>query len=90
MSTARKLAAATGFRSHLYEPNEARAIANASAEDDRRFQEMLEAEEQKQLEIMLQQGHPWLRQLWQEDLGKMPWGSALFVNPLWKAENPDR
>ena len=51
---------------------------------------MLEAEEQKQLEIMLQQGHPWLRQLWQEDLGKMPWGSALFVNPLWKAENPDR
>lgn len=39
---------------------------------------------------MLQHGHPWLRQLWQEDQGKKRWGYAIFVNPHWKAENLDR
>jgi hypothetical protein len=78
------------FQSHLYEPYEAKAIANASDGDDRRFQEMLEARKQKQLEIMMQHGHPWLRQLWQEDQGKKRWGYALFVNAHWKAENPHR
>ncbi len=78
------------FQSYLYEPYEAKAIANASDEDDRRFQEMVEAEEQKEMEIMLQHGHPWLRQLWQEDRGKKRWGYAIFVNPYWKAENLDR
>lgn len=37
---------------------QAKAVANASDEDDRRFQEMVEAGEQKQLEIMLRHGHP--------------------------------
>jgi hypothetical protein len=78
------------FQSHLHEQYEAQAIENASNEHKRRFQEMIEAKEQKALEIMLQHGHPWLRQLWQEDEGKKRWGYALFVNPLWKAQNPDR
>jgi hypothetical protein len=77
------------FQSHLYELYEAKAIANASDEANR-FQEMVEAGEQKQLEIMLRHEHPWLRQLWQEDQGKKPWGYAIFVNPHWEAENPDR
>lgn len=51
------------FQSHLYEQDEAKAIANASDEDDRRLQEMDEAEKQDELEIILQHGQPWLRQL---------------------------
>lgn len=78
------------FQSHLYEQHEAKAIANAFDEDDRRLQETDEAEKQEELEIILQHGQPWLRQLWQEDEGKKPWGYAIFVNPHWKAENPDR
>ncbi|CEO59136.1 hypothetical protein PMG11_03822 [Penicillium brasilianum] len=46
---------------------QAKAIPNASDEDDRQFQEMVEA-----------------------DQGKKPWGYAIFVDPHWEAENPDR
>ncbi|KAJ6003074.1 hypothetical protein N7451_005621 [Penicillium sp. IBT 35674x] len=78
------------FQSHLYEQYEARAIANASDEDDRRLREVDEDEKREEMEIMLQYGQPWLRQLWQEDEGKKPWGYAIFVNPQWKSENSDR
>ncbi|KAJ5110900.1 hypothetical protein N7532_001435 [Penicillium argentinense] len=78
------------FQSHLYEQYEAKAIANASDEEVRRVDEITEARKQEDLDIMLQKGQPWLRQLWQEDQGKKPWGYAIFENPQWKAENPDR
>ncbi|KAJ5085782.1 hypothetical protein N7532_010553 [Penicillium argentinense] len=78
------------FQSHLYEQYEAKAIENASDEEVRRIEERLEARKQKDVEKMLQKGQPWLRQLWQEDQDKRPWGYAIFENPQWKAENPDR
>ncbi|KAJ6000176.1 hypothetical protein N7481_000585 [Penicillium waksmanii] len=81
------------FQNHLYEQCEAKAFENASDAQERQFQAMEEAmeqEEQEELEKMLQHGQPWLRQLWQEDECKKPWGYAMFENPYCKAKNPDR
>lgn len=39
--------------------------------------------------MMFHVGQLWLRQLWQENEGKKPWGSAIFENPQWQAEHRD-
>ncbi|KAJ5650418.1 uncharacterized protein N7484_004141 [Penicillium longicatenatum] len=70
------------FQSHLYEQYEAKAIANALDEDDRRLREMDEAEKREEIEIMLQHGQPWLRQLWLEDEGKKAVGLCNICEPL--------
>lgn len=79
-----------GFQTYLYEKFEGQAIANAHDEDERRRQEECEDEKQQDLQTMLQHGHPWLRRLWEEDGDEKHWGYAIFENPQWKAEDPDR
>lgn len=78
------------FRSSFYAEFEADAFKTAEAEVSRREDEIREAEDRADLAQILEHGHPWLRQLWQEDEGKKPWGYAIFQSPQWKLEDPER
>lgn len=79
-----------GFRSSFYAEFEADAFKNVEAEIFRRENEIREAEDRADLAQILEHGHPWLRQLWQEDEGKKPWGYAIFQSLQWKLEDPER
>jgi hypothetical protein len=78
------------FRTSFYTEYEADALKNAEAELPRRIDEITETEDRNDLERMLESGHPWLRQLWQEEGGKYPWGYVIFESPQWKREDPER
>ncbi|KAJ5415213.1 hypothetical protein N7465_003908 [Penicillium sp. CMV-2018d] len=78
------------FRSSFYAEFEADAFKSTEAEISRREDERREAEDRADVARMLEHGHPWLRQLWQEDEGKKPWGYAIFQSLQWKLEDPER
>lgn len=72
-------------RADLYEENEEAAIANADEEDFRRGQESEDLSQKQDLEKSFQLAHPWIRQLWEQDLdrdrGRPPWGYAVYESP---------
>ncbi|KAJ5457060.1 hypothetical protein N7530_012334 [Penicillium desertorum] len=78
------------FRSSFYAEFEADAFKNAEAEISRREDIRREAEDRADLARILEYGHPWLRQLWQEDEGKKLWGYTIFQSFQWKLEDPER
>ncbi|KAJ6150184.1 hypothetical protein N7471_001383 [Penicillium samsonianum] len=78
------------LRRFFYAEFEADAFKNVEAETSRREDEIREAEDRADLAQILEHGHPWLRQLWQEDEGKKPWGYAIFQSLQWKLEDPER
>ncbi|KAJ5607270.1 hypothetical protein N7537_003889 [Penicillium hordei] len=78
------------FRSSFYAEFEADALKNAEAEISRWEDKRREAEDRADLAQILEYGHPWLRQLWQEDEGKKPWGYTIFQSFQWKLEDPER
>ncbi|KAJ6185103.1 hypothetical protein N7519_006404 [Penicillium mononematosum] len=72
------------FRSSFYAELEADAFKNAEVEISRREDKRREAEDRADLARILENGHPWLRQLWQEDEGKKLWGYTIFQSFQWK------
>ncbi|CAG8250024.1 unnamed protein product [Penicillium nalgiovense] len=77
-------------RSSFHAEFEADAFKNVEAEISRREDKRREAEDRADLARILEYGHPWLRQLWQEDEGKKLWGYTIFQSFQWKLEDPKR
>ncbi|GAB1217037.1 hypothetical protein ATERTT37_006258 [Aspergillus terreus] len=72
------------FQQVLYEEREDEALESIKQQVSRDAEAVAQAEKQRELEILdkvFEKGKPWLRQLWEEDQGKKPWGFAVFENP---------
>ncbi|KAL4897679.1 hypothetical protein BDV59DRAFT_168279 [Aspergillus ambiguus] len=78
------------FQKQLYEEREDEALERVLkqlSEDAEAVTQVAEHEELEVLNMIFEKGKPWLRQLWDEDQGKRPWGFAVFESPQFINDN---
>jgi hypothetical protein len=77
------------FQRLLYEEREDEAsesVMKQLSEDGKAATQAYEQSQREILDTVFEKGKPWLRQLWEEDQGKKPWGLAVFENPRFTAD----
>lgn len=78
------------FQRLLYEEREDEAFESVMkqlSEDGEAATQAYKRSEMEILDTVFEQGKPWLRQLWEEDQDKRPWGFAIFENPHFTSDN---